>query len=184
MDFFVALTRENWPPTWITAAQPVGMSGSCCSGWCTCRQPMQFYQISAENRRLCESLFPLLVTRIAVCFPSSRNCVCVCVYLHSNHSVYKEQHQNEQGHIGKSLQHNNQWLCQIEIVIPNHRLNYAERWSWPEEIWWRSTEDSVSPQSDSEVSLDAWHETVWRKWLIHSCSQKTTQRERDKLDVI
>lgn len=61
-------------------------------------------------------------------------------------------------------------------------IDYAEWWYWPEEIWWRSTEDSVCPQSDSKVSLDAWHETVWRMWPIHSCSQKTSQRE-DKLDI-
>lgn len=67
------------------------------------------------------------------------------------------------------------------ILIVTYRWNYAEGWYWPEGIWWRSTEDSVSPQSDSKVSPDAWHETVWRMWLIHSCFQKTFHTEREQI---
>lgn len=73
----------------------------------------------------------------------------------------------------------------------HHHTCWLKRLAWagglysPEGTWWRSTEDSESPQSDSEASLDAWPERVWRMWWTRSCSPRTfwEQGQREQLSV-
>lgn len=128
-------------------------------------------------------------------------CVCVCAYLHSNHSEYKEQHENEQGYIRKSLKQeitltdnnpNNNYKLQAVVAMLTWRdfMKVHRRFRIPSERFRsftrRMTRNSLKNVTDtlmfsedfSERKVESERE---RNWTSHSVNHLIQNKRKDKV---